>query len=322
MRRPLLSALVLAATCLLPAARGETWVLANGDRLTGRLVSETPAEVVVEHPQLGRLTLPRSALRPAADVAKAPPPAPEPAPQPKAAKAAPSGKWTRKVELGFVQQEGPRSTRDVHARVQAEGRLAGNSVRATAAMTRAESEGRVTRDRDEAELRVRRDFNRRTFAQVLTNYFSDDVRRIDLSLEQQLGGGYRLIDGDRQKANVGVGAVLQRFERQGYLDQTAVLGSAFQDYSFAWNDRVKLTQESTFQFSDRAPAIARNVPGTTLVEDAPDGTYRLRLNTAIQTRMTDQVSLNLRYEYDFDRSISEADLRADSRITTSLVYAW
>ena len=90
----------------------------------------------------------------------------------------------------------------------------------------------------------------------------------------------------------------------------------------AWNDRVKLTQESSLQFSDRAPAIARNLPGSTVVADAPDGTYRLKLNTTLQTKMTDQVSLNLRYEYDFDRSIVEPELRADSRLTTSLVYAW
>jgi putative salt-induced outer membrane protein YdiY len=145
---------------------------------------------------------------------------------------------------------------------------------------------------------------------------------VDLSVEQQFGGGYRVLDGRHQKASVGLGAVLQRYERAGYLDQTAVLGSAFQDYAYAWNDRVKLMQESSLQFSDRAPAIARNVPGTTVVADAPDGTYRLKLNTTLQTKMTDQVSLNLRYEYDYDRAIAEAELRADSRLTTSLVYAW
>lgn len=322
------AALAAAFLLLLSAgARAETWVLANGDRLTARLLSETATEVVIAHPQLGRLTLPRAALT------LAPAPAPAPVAEVSKAPGAPaktqevtddeaSGQWRRKVELGVVLQEGPKVSRDLHARVQTEGRWAGNSIRATASVTRAQADGKVTRERDEAEVRIRRDFNRRTFAQTLTNYFSDDVRRVDLSVEQQVGGGYRILDGRRQKASVGVGAVLQRFEREGYLDQTAVLGSAFQDYAYAWNDRVKLMQESSLQFSDRAPAIARNVPGSTVIADAPDGTYRLKLNTTLQTKMTDQVSLNLRYEYDFDRSIAEPELRADSRLTSSLVYAW
>jgi putative salt-induced outer membrane protein YdiY len=326
MSRRLPAVLAAVLLSLLPvAACAGTWVLANGDRLTGRLVAETATEVVVEHPQLGRLTLPRTALQPA--------PAPAPVAEVATAPAAPAktkeltddeaaGKWRRKVELGVVLQDGPKVSRDLNLRVQTEGRWAGNSIRATAAATRAEADGKVTRDREEAEVRVRRDFNRRTFAQTLTNYFSDDVRRVDLSVEQQVGGGYRVLDSRRQKASVGVGAVLQRYEREGYLDQTAVLGSAFQDYAYAWNDRVKLTQESSLQFSDRAPAIARNVAGGTLADDTPDGTYRLKLNTTLQTKMTDQVSLNLRYEYDFDRSIVEPELRADSRLTTSLVYAW
>ena len=43
--------------------RAGTWVLANGDRLTGELVQEKEAYLEILHPQLGRLQVPRSALQ-------------------------------------------------------------------------------------------------------------------------------------------------------------------------------------------------------------------------------------------------------------------
>lgn len=333
----LASAVAFSLVCV--AAPAATWVLANGDRLNGRLVEENAAAIVIEHPQLGRLTVPRASLQgtitestatspPAATTSTAPatPSAKTAATASTSATADRAGtrnKWTRQIELGFVMQEGAKSTRDLNARFQTEGRLAGNSVRATAKITRAESQGVVTRDRNEADLRIRRDFNRRTFAQALTTYSSDDLRRIDLSLEQQLGGGYRLVDATRQKMNVGLGAVLQRFERKGYEDQTALLGSAFQDYALTWSDQVKLTQESSVQFADRAPVIARTGASSATAINAPkNGSYRFRFNAALQSKMTNALSLNLRYEYDYDASIAETDLRADSRLTTSLGYAW
>lgn len=341
MRRsfPLLSAALAAALFTAVAAPASTWVLANGDRLNGRLVEENAAAVVIDHPQLGRLTLPRSALQGSiSDSTATPPPAAPTSTAPAtpsartaevastsaaADRAGTRNKWTRQIELGFVMQEGAKSTRDLNARFQAEGRVAGSSVRTTAKLTRSESNGVVTRDRNEADLRLRRDFNRRTFAQALTTYSSDDLRRIDLSLEQQLGGGYRLVDAPRQKMNVGLGAVLQRFERKGYEDQTALLGSAFQDYALTWSDHVKFTQESSVQFADRAPVIARTSASSTTTLNAPkDGSYRFKFNAALQSKMTNALSLNLRYEYDYDASLAETDLRADSRLTTSLGYAW
>ncbi len=341
MRRPFSALLVatFAFSLLGAAAHAATWVLANGDRLNGRLVEENAAAIVIEHPQLGRLTVPRASLQGTITESTATPPAAatsSTAPATPSAKTAATAstsaaadragtrnKWTRQIEIGFVMQEGAKSTRDLNARFQTEGRFAGNSVRATAKVTRAESQGIVTRDRNEADLRIRRDFNRRTFAQALTTYSSDDLRRIDLSVEQQLGGGYRLVDATRQKMNVGLGAVLQRFERKGYEDQTALLGSAFQDYALTWSDQVKFTQESSVQFADRAPVIARTGASSATTLNAPkDGSYRFKFNAALQSKMTNSLSLNLRYEYDYDASIAETELRADSRLTTSLGYAW
>jgi putative salt-induced outer membrane protein YdiY len=76
------------------------------------------------------------------------------------------------------------------------------------------------------------------------------------------------------------------------------------------------------QFADRAPVLARNSSSVVQLAAPRDGNYRLRFNAALQSKVTKQMSVNLRYEYDYDRSIAESELRADSRLTTSLGYSW
>ncbi len=312
----------------------DVWILANGDRLTGRLIAETEAAVEIEHPQLGRLVLERAKLQGAVTERTAVVTAPASSPTADATVATPAAptnavaeaagtrlRWKRQLELGYAMQDGAKSKQDLSFRGQVELRRGPDNYRGTARMLRSEAQGVITLDRHEADFRWRRDFSKRLFAQALTTYAADDVRRIDLSLEQQLGGGYRLVDGERQTMNVGLGAVVQRLAREGYEDQTALLGSFFQDYAFALNDRLKIAQEASVFVADSASLAARG--GRTVVTGAPaEGNYRLKFNTTLQSKMTDQVSLNLRYEYDYDRSLPDPDLRADSRLTTSLGYAW
>lgn len=316
--------LLLFLLAALPA-RAATWILANGDRITGTLVRETDAELEIRHEQLGTLKIPRAALAPvpsaatAAALAKVPT-APAAAPAAKSDKVIP--KWTRQLELGYSTQDGAKTKRDMTARFSIEGRdKRSNSYRATATALRSEAQNIVTADRQQADFRWRHDFNKRLFTQTLTTYSADDLKQIKYSVEQQLGGGYKIIDGPKQQANVGLGAVLQRLSREGYEDYTSLLGSAFQDYSLQWDKRFKFTQESTFFLADSPNMSARG--GRSTVPFAPvDGNFRVKFNAALQSRMTDRISLNLRYELDYDHSVPDPDFRSDSRLTSSLGYAW
>jgi len=321
-----LAAVFLFTSPLLHAA---SWALANGDRLSGKLLGETETHIEIEHAALGRLTIARTALQPAAAEEKPAeeislavaeevdiPPATESA---AVAVEKPRLKWmTRRIEVGYTRQDGARDKEDITARVQAEARLGSNTFRATAQVIRSASNDEIVTDRQEANFRWRHDFDKRRFAQALTTYSSDDVRNINLSVEQQIGGGYRLYDAPRQQINVGLGAVVQWLDRDGNPQNTALLGSAFQDYSLRFNDRVRLTQEATVLFAD-----GDSLSGTPSVGTAPsDGNYRVKFNAALQTKMTPKASLNLRYEYDYDTSVTDTSLRADSRLTTSLGYSW
>lgn len=321
-----LCSLLLALGAFLPLNLGaETWNLENGDRITGALVRDDAEYLEIRHAQLGMLRLAKSALRleapptgTAADLAVTE--------VPKAAAAAggkkkPASDWKRQIEFGFAHQSGTKSKQDLTLRAQVDGKKGANTFRGTARLLQSEAGGRTVTDRREADFRWRHDVTKRLFAQSLTTYAADDVREIDLSVEQQLGGGYRIVDAPRHKVNVGLGAVVQYLERQGYEDATALLGNFFQDYSFNWNSRLKLTQESNVLVSDSS--AFSSLGGRSGLSGAPrDGSYRMRFNTAVQSKVTSQMSLNVRYEYDYDRSVPDPDLRGDQRVTTSLAYLW
>lgn len=329
----LLSCVLLLTTAL--AVRAEVWTLANGDKLTGELVGEDEVSIELQHPQLGRLKLPRAMFQ--AENRKAAAVDPEEpllADHPDSDADEDDGKetdkahstavkpkvptWKRQVELGYSQQSGAKEKQDLSVRVQVDGKNGANTYRGTARLLQAHSDEDTVTDRSEASFRWRHDINKRLFTQALTTYSEDNVRKIDLSLEQQFGGGYKILDSSRHKANIGLGAVIQYLDRQETDQQTALLGSFFQDYAYQWNKRVKVTQESSFMVSDTGTLNIRNG-----VPDGPtEGSYRLKFNTGVQSKVTQQMSLNVRFEYDYDRSILEQNLRADQRLTTSLGYIW
>ena len=321
--------MIALVVCLLAPVlpgRAAVWTLANGDRLTGELVQETSTHVEVLHARLGLLKIPRAELQTAVaaqPTATEAPKAAQPAPaaQPPAATAVKPKvpKWKRQMDVGYAQQAGARDKQDLSLRFQLDGKRGENTYRATARLLQSEADNLTVTDRREADFRWRYDINKRLFTQALTTYVEDGVRKIDLSVEQQLGGGYRIVDGDRHKANVGLGAVAQYLDRVNTETQTALLGSFFQDYAYEMNSRLKLTQESSFMYSDTGALTTRS---GTLVSAPTAGSYRLKFNTGMQSKVTDRMSLNVRFEYDYDRSILDSELRADQRFTTSLGYIW
>lgn len=303
-------------------ARADTWTLRNGDRITGELIEEGAEVIEVKHAQLGRLSLPRSALQPvvAADPATATDgDALVSAAKPAAATKKP--RWKRQIDIGFSQQSGTKSKEDLTVRGQFDGRIGANTYRGTARLLQAESQDKVITDRHEADFRWRHEVTKRLFTQTQTTYAVDDVRQIELSVEQQVGGGYKVLDAPRHQANVGVGAVFQYLDREGFDPSHGLLASFFQDYAYTLNSRIKLTQETNVLVSDSSTfALQGGKPG--LSGTAADGAYRVKFNAAVQSKVTPEVVFNVRFEYDYDHSVADAELRADQRLTTSLGYVW
>jgi putative salt-induced outer membrane protein YdiY len=50
--------------------------------------------------------------------------------------------------------------------------------------------------------------------------------------------------------------------------------------------------------------------------------YKLRFNTTLQGKVSERISMNIRYEYEFDSAVFVRDAEYDQRITSSLAYAF
>ncbi len=336
-------AVILAAT--VPSVRGAQLQLPNGDRLTGEILERSEGVIRFRSPILGEISVPEAGTTviPAAPVADsqptpeslaglppAPPeetpPAPAPAAAvaasaaapdpaapdaPKASVAAPRPPWKGSLELGFIQQSGRQEKVDFTIRATANRKIARDSYLANARLLYSEQSGRTSSNRYDGSFRWRRDLSAGIFGQAITSYMTDSLKRIEHNIEQNVGLGYRILDRRSHVVNVGLGATGQYRQDEGLGPETNLLGEVFEDYTYRVNERFTLTQDARFQLA--SPSRQRPIDGKT---------YKVRFNSALQGKVTDRVSINLRFEYEFDTSIANPDARTDQRITSSLGYAF
>lgn len=324
--------------------------LANGDRLTGELVWRADGKIRFRSPLLGDITvaetdaaileLPESldaASAAQGDAAKAPATASvKPTPsqavaaalspeQPSAAKpaAAPAKEtWKGKVEFGSVQQTGRTDTLSYNVRAEAEKNVRRHTLRATGRVLYAKQNDRPSADRQDAAFRWRYQLSKRTFAQAQTTYYADKIIQIQTNVEQNAGLGYRIIDQPRHVVNLGGGVTAQYREWDAGTNGWAPYMDVFQDYTFKINDRISFIQDAIFQYSpsDRAFNIPnRNSPK---LVNPDEQNYKMRFNSTLQGKVTERISLNLRFEYELDNAIQVQDARETQRITSSIGYAF
>lgn len=330
--------------------------LANGDRLSGELIWRSEGKIRFRSPILGDLTVaetdaalleipepvdasassetsknaasnaPATATTAAAGAAR-PSAASTPAPTlpgPATNRAATPGKehWKGKVELGSVQQTGRTQTLSYNARAEAEKNIRRHTLRATGRVLYAEQNDRTSADRQDAAFRWRYQLSKRTFAQAQTTYYADEIIQIQTNVEQNVGLGYRIIDQPRHTVNLGGGLTAQYREWDAGTNGWAPYAELFQDYTFKINDRISFIQDAVAQYSpsDRAFNIPnRNAPK---LVNADEQNYKVRFNSTLQGKVTERISVNLRFEYELDNAIQVEDARETQRITSSIGYAF
>jgi putative salt-induced outer membrane protein YdiY len=351
--RPLpLFLILLAAAWLVPAgwARDELR-FANGDRISGKVVSQENGKIRFVSETLGELEIRAEGVEVAIDVPDTPvealaglPPAPTPTPPPAATPATPpeqpaqvrpappasvkpaalaqaAQNWKGKVEAGFVQHSGRTNRVDISLRAEAERQFGKrNRLRADSRILYAESGTITTNDRYDASLRWRRDITERMFGQTHTSGYRDKVKLIDINAEQNVGLGYKLIDRKNHVLNLGSGMTAQYRESPRSPDGWAYLIEGFQDYTWRINGRITFTQNATAFYSP--PELSARNAAATVPGAAGVGNYRIRFNSTLQGRVTERISMNLRYEFEHDATILNPNLRDDKRITSSIGYAF
>ncbi len=317
-------AALLAPCALALIARADVLVLANGDHLQGRLVARQAGQIVWESPVLGLVTAPEAQATVIPDSTALPPQGSATVTtttthRPTAADTA-AAKANRKttIESGIALQSGRSDRADFDLRVETTYQQRRNSLRALARYRYSKADGSVTTDRTEAGFRWRRELDPRWFGQTNTSYLSAKAKGIDHNLEQNVGLGHRFLKTDRANASLGAGLTGQYREIGDAETGQSLFGEVFQDFTLKLSPRLDFGEDFSAQYSPSGRGI-RNLPGGQVqLIDTSVANYKLTLNAFLRGKLSDTLSLSLRYEYEFDNTFVSRGAKTEQRITTTL----
>lgn len=309
--------------------------LRNGDRLTGELIERKDGQIVFSSPVLGIVKVPES-YGVLVDAPQTPveslagiPPAASSLPRPTSSPSSPiaSGKpktppWRGKIEFGFLQQTGRNDTVQASLRADAEKLSGPDSYRFEGRILYATQYQQTSSDRYDGLFRYRHELSQRVFSQAQTSYTKDRVKLIEHNAEESLGMGYKFIQRPRHEASIGGGMTAQYRSAQGIESGVTYLGEVFQDYSYKLTGRMTLLQDANLTYSPETRSRLTSTPQGFVQTDDSATNYRLRFNAALQGKMSERISLNLRFEYEFDNAILNPKAKVDQRITSSIGYGF
>ena len=307
--------------------------LANGDVLKGQLVSIENGHIEFLSPVLGtiRVDSSQATVSTATEVtapAVAVPAAVSSGPEAKAGKpTAVAGDlkdapWRSRIDLGFNWQDGRKSRQDVNVRYEGERTVGRNNYRLQARYVFSKTEGTTSANRRDAGLRWRHEVNDRWFSQSQTTYLDDAVKAIELNFDQNVGMGYRWLNRDHTKANVGTGMTLQYRDAAGIESGFSEFAVLFQDLVWRFNDRFEFAQEAGALYSPKGRPLNPTSPGYVEFDNSDVPNYKFTFQSVLRGQLTESMSVNLRYEYEFDNAVLNPDARSDQRISTSLGYVF
>lgn len=290
-------------------------VLGNGDSLRGKVVKVEDGVIYFQSEALGLLTLPSSGVileetDPAKSVTSAlpgvdstePTEVTQPEANPDTPVVARKAPWKKDVEFGFTLQSGRKDKMDISGRFTAQRNVKQDQYRLQARYLYSETNSLKSNDLLNTLARWRRDLSPRLFTQAITAYGFDEIKHIDHDFSQGVGVGRKFYNLDTFSLSLGGGATVRYRDENGDPPGWKYMVDAFQDMNYQINDIFQVSQDASI-----------------LVEpDDPDN-YTFRLNAALIGKITQQVNLSMRYEYDYDNSLSLAN-KLNQRIITSLGY--
>lgn len=309
--------------------------LANGDVLTGKLVSHEDGRIKFASPVLGVIEVDDASATVAATAPDAEPeavaavaqdetpPADAESETDALAKAGLDTRWKSKIDLGFNWQDGRKNRRDLNIRLEAERKTERNQYRAQGRFLLARDNGTTSTDRRDASLRWRREFGKRWFSQTNTTYSDDSVKDIQFNIDQNVGVGYRFLRSEKASASVGAGVTAQYRDTVADIDDgLGQFGEIFQDLKWKFHPRFELSEEVNALYSPDGQPLrtATGNPVNLASNDVPN--YKVNFSSVLRGRITEAMTVNLRFEYEFDNAIIDRNARSDRRVTTSIGYAF
>lgn len=332
----LFALLFVLASFIIPAGAAELF-LSNGDHISGDFLRRADGRIYFKSALLGEISVPENQAAvvespdtPVESLAGLPPTNPGSLPPSSgpgqknglASSKKPHTPWHGKIEFGFHSQSGRTDAETFSLRGEAEKKKGPDDYRAEAVILYGKQSGLVDTDRNNADFRWRHELSERIFFQSETSYVQDRIKLIDSDYEENVGFGYRLFHQPRGTMNVGAGVTGQYREVTGFGASSTVLLQLFEDYNYKLNGRLTFVQDSSLL------SALQSTNNVSIINDVPTRTegerqnYRFRFNSTLQGKISERISMNLRFEYEFDNSIVQANARADNRVTTSLGYGF
>ncbi len=224
-------------------------MLQDGDVLNARLVDDSGDEILIAHPTLGEIAIPRDRVTEIVmlvDEAPASAPPDEAAPDEPAAEEEPAPElpekspWTGSINFGINGQEGNTEEMNVNFRAEATREREADTLRLAFTYLYGTDDGDTTDNK--AELFGRNDWK---FSESRWSWFLESKGEYDqfedwnFRVSVFTGPAYRFIETDRTKLTGSIGAgFTQEF---GGDDDGSIEGLLGLDFSHAINDRVSLT---------------------------------------------------------------------------------
>jgi putative salt-induced outer membrane protein YdiY len=210
----------------------------------------------------------------------------------------------RLVEFGYTSQSGRRDRTDISVRGSIERKTKTTELRWQGRYLYGESDDQRVADNLNSSIRFRRDLSPKMFAQAEAKYERDSIKNLENDFTQSLGMGRNLFEREGFKLAIGGGAAARYRDVINQDDEWVYQLDAFQDLVYAFNSRLRVTQDMSVQVSP---------------SDSEE--FLLKLNAALTSKITNALNMSMRYEFEYDRSLIPAS-RENQRIVTSIGYAF
>lgn len=304
--------------------------LANGEVLVGTLVAEE-AEVIVFHSQTwGEVRVPKAgshmtviAATSAEPVAQAPgwvkaqpetpaDAAPAPAPPPVAAVVPavappPKAKWKKTIEVGYTYQSTGSlvSTQSTYVRAEVSRETSTGLSSLEGRYLYGEQNSVRNTDKAEVAFRVREKLKDRWNLRNALSYSYDNLKDLSNQCEEVFGVNYEVFKTPRFFYAIGPGLAVQYVETPTGQDGLKYLGDVSHELKWQIIPRISFSNNSSVLFRPDQ------------IED-----HRFRSNSILSGQITENVSVNLRYEYEYEAIRPVASGRSDHRVFTTLGYVF
>ena len=299
--------------------------LANGEVLVGELMSDDEAVIVFRSQTWGELRVPKGGTHLTVIAAASAEPASQapgwvkvqpaassvsatPSSGPVAVKSAqPEVKWKKSLEAGYnYQSRGSLvSTTSTYVRAELSRTTPTGLVSLDGRYLYGEQNSARNTDKLDLNFKLREQFRGRLDIRNDLSYGYDYLKELSHEFQDTLGVTYTAFKTPRIYYMIGPGFAVQYAEPKLGDKGVKYLGDVSHEFFWQIIDRVSFKNTASYLFSP---------------EDIQD--YRLRVNSVLSGQITENVSVNLRYEYEFEAIRPVADGRSDHRIFTTLGYTF